>query len=136
MPGSHAQLWAVHASSAAIRDLTPWFAFPRIEGNLSVENGAELSVTTGIWPLRTTWRARLLNVAPPHGFEDIALQSPFRVWRHRHQFLAVSDRESELVDEITYEASGVVRLLAPLGLRALFWYRHRKTAALVRRIQV
>jgi len=126
MPCSQAELWAFHSSSEAITRLTPWFAFAKVEGNLNVEDGAEVRVTTGIWPLRSTWVAQLQNVDPPNGFEDVSLQSPFERFHHRHMFLADGDA-SVLRDEIEYGARGLVGLLAPVGLRLLFWYRHRQT---------
>jgi ligand-binding SRPBCC domain-containing protein len=39
----------------------------------------------GFIPVR--WRARICQVTPPFGFTDQAEKSPFKFWRHRHDFI-------------------------------------------------
>lgn len=48
-----------------------------------------------------TWRTRIGEYDPPHGFRDVQLSGPYRRWEHVHSFTAV-DGGTLVRDEVTY----------------------------------
>ena len=49
-----------------------------------------------------TWRSRISNYNPPHGFQDIQVAGPYRHWQHVHTFTPV-DGGTLVADEVTYD---------------------------------
>lgn len=89
---------------------------------------------------RVRWVASIVEWVPPTDvvfgrearFVDVQDAGPFASWRHRHEFEAVDDRSTRIVDRITYRVG-----LGPLGwvadtlfvrrkLKAMFAHRHVK----------
>ena len=56
-----------------------------------------------------TWRSRIVDYDPPHGFRDIQIKGPYRSWDHRHTFAADGDR-TRITDDVEYSLP-----LGPLG---------------------
>ena len=83
-------------------------------------------------PIKARWVAEHTVYDPPHVFEDIQGEGPFRSWRHRHIVEPVSDG-AILRDEIDYDPplGFLGRLVAPIviqkRLHKLFEYRHEVT---------
>ncbi len=50
----------------------------------------------------TTWRTRIDECDPPHGFADVQLRGPYRRWEHRHVFSAAGNG-TRIDDEVVYE---------------------------------
>jgi NADH dehydrogenase len=48
-----------------------------------------------------TWQTRIEAWDPPHGFRDIQLRGPYRLWEHAHRFEAVAGG-TLVTDEIDY----------------------------------
>lgn len=128
------RVWEFHSSAQALQVLTPPNRRVKlISIDNSVRDGA-LHVMQ-VWILSiipTVWKARISQVTPPFGFTDQAEKSPFKFWRHRHDF--IPDGEGTLIrDTIDY--------LLPLGflgkvmnriyiakdLDRLFAFRHQAT---------
>jgi len=82
------RVWDFHMAPGALERLTPPDAGVRIVTQVPVANGSvvELSVQLKPLPLRVRWLSRHEQVTPPHLFVDVALQSPFARWEHRHIF--------------------------------------------------
>jgi len=49
-----------------------------------------------------TWRSRITDYDPPHGFRDIQLAGPYRSWDHRHAF-AADGESTRISDVVEYE---------------------------------
>ena len=70
-------------------------------------------------------------------FTDEQESGPFRSWQHSHEFEAIDDRTTRLVDRITYTvgwgALGWIadKLVVAPKLRAMFRYRHAMTRKLL-----
>jgi len=82
-----------------------------------------------------TWVAEITAWDPPHGFSDLQVSGPYRLWRHRHELRAVAGG-TEVRDHIEFRLRGgrIGELLLPahrLFLRRLFAYRSRKLDALL-----
>ena len=127
-------VWEFHSSAEALRTLTPPNRNVKLlSSDLSVHEGAIHAFQVRVGPFRITWRAQLSAVDSPHGFLDTAVQSPFRTWTHKHEFIAHPDG-TLIRDSIEYEVPfgilGAVanRLFVSKEIDRLFAFRHRATA--------
>lgn len=50
-------------------------------------------------PLR--WRTLISQWDPPHGFVDVAVQSPYAFWNHQHRFVSAG-RRTRMTDSVLY----------------------------------
>ena len=126
-------LWEFHSSAEALRILTP--PSRKIEvlsKDLEVREGALHVLKVRQFGIPLVWKARISEVHPPIGFTDTAEKSPFKSWRHRHEFIH-AEGGSLLRDTVTYEAP-----FGPLGdlarvlfidrdIERLFAFRHKAT---------
>lgn len=130
------RVFAFHELPDALKRLTPPWERARVLSaapNLQVDT--EVVLETRILRLFTVrWVAKHTAYEPPHLFEDVQVEGPFRSWRHRH-IIAGHTLGAVLRDEIKYEPPfGLIgRLAAPLvvipRLERLFNYRHAVTRA-------
>lgn len=126
------RLRALHHSAAVIPQLTPPFVQIRVEGDPSITEGNLQTILSRVWPLPyQTWKARISNVGDD-GFTDTAEQSPFKSFRHRHEFKA-ENGGCRLSDSIEFLAPGgwIGNAIARLVLTVLFAYRHSRTGKLL-----
>ena len=128
------RLFAFHELPDAFRRLLPpWERIEVIQTAPSLQMGNVTIVRTRIAPLLwVTLESAHTIYDPPHAFEDIQIQGPFKSWRHRH-LVEPHEEGAKLTDEIHFEAPGGVvgRLLAPKmvvpRLQKMFEYRHEVT---------
>ncbi|HRJ26643.1 MAG TPA: SRPBCC family protein [Fimbriimonadaceae bacterium] len=128
------EVWAFHGSVEALKALTPPNQNVTIVGpETAVRNGAlhQLRVVRGLLPLH--WHARISEVEPPNRFVDTAERSPFRRWRHTHEFLPAPGGATLLRDTVDYELPMgplgrlIDRLWASRDIDRLFAFRHQAT---------
>jgi ligand-binding SRPBCC domain-containing protein len=83
------EVWQYHGSAQALVELTPTNVRVKVLGpNSQVEEDALHRFRLWLFGLvPITWEARISQVTPPFGFTDEAERSPFRIWRHRHDFI-------------------------------------------------
>ena len=62
-----------------------------------------------IFPIR--WTTEIVEWNPPHGFVDVQLKGPYKLWRHEHRFVAIGD-STQILDEVQYRL--------PFGLLGAF----------------
>jgi ligand-binding SRPBCC domain-containing protein len=67
------------------------------------------------------------EVTEQNGFVDTQTQGPFRSWRHHHQFRALDDNTTEVIDEIEAEYGNLISRFMWLNLPFLFGYRAWRT---------
>ena len=123
-----------HEQPDALALLTPPSENARVIQSAEIsEVGTQAIIETRLLgPIKTRWVAEHTLYDPPHVFEDIQVNGPFRSWRHRHIVEPVADG-AILRDEIDYEPplGWLGRLLAPVlihkRLQKLFDYRHQVT---------
>ena len=128
------RVFEFHAQSDALTLLTPPWERARVIQPASIsEIGSRAIVEVSVLGLfKVKWVAEHTAYDPPHFFEDIQIEGPFKTWRHRHIIESHPDG-AVLRDEITYEPPmGLIgRLIAPLiverRLNKLFDYRHDVT---------
>lgn len=114
-----------------------WIRAHRVEAPAVLHPGARVEVRVrafGLLPQR--WLVEIAVLQPPDVLVDVALQGPYRRWRHTHRFRSVPGG-TEMTDEIEYELPGgwLGRLVDPVFhrpvLRAPFRERHARTARLL-----
>ena len=113
--------------------MPPWESARVIQTAKISEVGAEAIIETKVFgPIKVRWVARHTLYDPPHLFEDVQVEGPFRSWRHRH--IIESHAEGAILrDEIDYQPplGFLGRALSPLlvqkRLEKLFDYRHEVT---------
>ena len=77
------------------------------------------------------WTAELENVQPGREFSDRQIDGPFKMWKHKHLFLADDSRGCLMRDEIEFVMPGgklIHSAFSPLvvnKLRQVFGYRHQ-----------
>lgn len=76
------------------------------------------------------WESKLDQVTPPFGFADQAVRSPFKMWRHRHEFEPIeggSIVRDKVVLLMPFGKLGKIayQLFVKKTIEADFAYRHR-----------
>ena len=128
------RVFAFHELPDALQRLTPpWETSNIIQASPDLKVGSKAIIETrifGLFPVR--WVAEHTAYDPPHMFEDVQIEGPFRRWRHRH-IIRPDAAGAVLRDEIEYEAplAFLGQLAAPFvivpRLKRLFEYRHHVT---------
>src|SRR5918993_364567 len=79
-------VFAFHELPDALPRLTPpWASVHIVQPALDIHAGSRAIVETRIFGLfRVRWVAEHTAYDPPHMFEDVQVEGPFRRWRHRH----------------------------------------------------
>ena len=80
-----------------------------------------------LFGIRVRWQSRIMQVDSPRSFTDIQTKGPFKLWCHRHEYLANADGVLVL-DTVDYQLPfGVLGRLAHFmvrkNLEKLFDYR-------------
>jgi ligand-binding SRPBCC domain-containing protein len=121
-----------HQRSASMAAITPPPIIVRMHATpAALAEGDEMDFTMWLGPLPVRWMAQIEAVSPA-GFSDRQLQGPFAEWVHRHAFIAIDERTTDVMDEVTLRLRrnplwGLVGFGMWLGLPLLFAYRAWKT---------
>jgi ligand-binding SRPBCC domain-containing protein len=126
------QVAEFHQNATVLKRLTPP---PVIVQLHTVEPLAEDSVvdfTMWMGPIPVRWVAVHSEVSLVSGFTDSQVSGPFKRWVHRHEFVSLDDRTTEIVDTIDAEPGGrvfwgVVSRFMWLNLDRLFSHREKVT---------
>ncbi len=142
------RVWAIfHDPIRSLPILSPpetRLRIARVDMPIDVGSGMELTAT-GPFNRTIAWTARMIEYRPPHPvvfgaearFVDIQELGPFKSWRHEHEFEAIDDNSTRVVDHITYAVGyGPIgwildRMLVRPTLRAMFDYRHEALAKML-----
>jgi ligand-binding SRPBCC domain-containing protein len=127
---------AFHRQPASLSAITPppvRFRWNRAPERLAAGSLQDFTLWLGPLPIR--WLASIEDVTGS-GFTDRQLSGPFASWVHRHEFVQIDDRRTEVVDRVSLELKrhllwGPVGLGFLLGLPLLFAYRGWKTRRLL-----
>jgi hypothetical protein len=47
------------------------------------------------------WTTEIIQWDPPHGFVDLQLKGPYKLWHHQHRFIAEGNG-TRILDEVQY----------------------------------
>ena len=108
----------------------------KLETPLKEGNEAILRIKKG-W-LAFTWELRFEKVEPPYLIVDVATRSPFKTFRHEHQFVGVNGGHSILRDEVIFSLpfeplSTIAVWFVKRDMKKMFAYRHAQTKAYLSR---
>jgi ligand-binding SRPBCC domain-containing protein len=96
----------------------PWLRFQIVEAPEDLAQGALLDYRLRLLGAPIRWRTRIEEWRPPHGFTDVQLRGPYRVWEHIHRLTAV-DGGTEIYDHVRYRLpfEPIASLIAPYTVR-------------------
>jgi ligand-binding SRPBCC domain-containing protein len=128
------RVFAFHEQDNALELLMPpWETAQVVQRARISEIGSRAIIATRIFgPFKVRWVAKHTRYEPPHLFEDVQVEGPFRSWHHRH-IVSPHSEGAILRDEIEYQpplgfiGKAVAPLLIDRRLRRLFEYRHQVT---------
>jgi ligand-binding SRPBCC domain-containing protein len=130
---------AFHRQSASMAAITPPPIIVRIHSAPQLlQDGDQMDFTMWLGPLPIRWLAQI-EATDENGFIDRQQDGPFAEWVHRHGFVAVDDRTTEVVDEVSvslHETNRFWQLIGFsmwMGLPVLFAYRAWKTRRILER---
>jgi ligand-binding SRPBCC domain-containing protein len=121
-----------HGRSASMPAITPPPMIARVHAAPAVlAEGDTMDFTLWAGPIPVRWVARIED-ASSTGFTDRQLRGPFAAWAHRHNFVRVDDRTTDVLDEVEAELKrhpfwGFAGALMWIGMPGLFAYRGWKT---------
>jgi len=116
-----------HKDTSALRLLSPPPMVVQFNNVEPLEEGSVADFTMWLGPLPIRWVALHSEVDPLHGFVDTQQSGPFRSWRHQHQFRAVNENRTEVIDTIEAEYGSLVSRFMWANLPVLFGYRGWRT---------
>lgn len=121
-----------HSRSASMGAITPPPMIVRVHAAPErLGSGDVMDFTLWAGPIPLRWVARIED-ASPAGFVDRQARGPFAAWAHRHSFVRVDDRTTDVVDEVEAELKRhpfwrLAGALMWVGMPVLFAYRGWKT---------
>jgi len=98
------KLFRFHCDTRNAPRVSPGVEFESIDGTFPLTDGAIVTIVMRQKPIpkRLTWRFRVEAVVPNRAVVDVALESPFKEWRHEHRFEPLGPDRCRLTDRITY----------------------------------
>ena len=114
----------------------PWLRFEIIDAPGPLACGSRLRYRLRLLGMPIDWRTEITRWAPPHGFTDLQLSGPYRVWEHAHRFRTVTGG-TEIYDHVRYRVPGgpLARFVDALAVRTwlaqIFDYRREQLAKLL-----
>lgn len=101
----------------------------------AIQQGTKITYRLRLHGLPISWTSRVEEWEPPNGFTDVQIRGPFRLWRHRHEFIA--ERQGTRVRDTVHYRVPCARLLHILrlpwvdrDLEQIFRYRQQIIANL------
>lgn len=125
-----------HSRSASMPAITPPPMIVRVHAAPPrLTTGDVMDFTLWAGPIPVRWVARIED-ASVEGFTDRQVAGPFAAWAHRHRFVRVDDRTTDVVDEVEAQLKrhpfwGLVGALMWAGMPVLFAFRGRRTKRLL-----
>lgn len=126
-------LFDFHADTNNLPLITPTdttVTIIKLEKSLQEGNEAVLKIKKGV--LSFVWELVFEKVTKPYLIVDVATKSPFKSFRHAHQFIAINGTRSILRDEVTFSLpfaplSNIALWFVKRDMQKMFDYRHKKT---------
>jgi ligand-binding SRPBCC domain-containing protein len=120
-----------------LESLTPeWLNFKILSIDPQpVQKDTRISYALRVHGLPVRWTSVIVEWEPPHGFVDVQIRGPYKLWRHSHCFQAEGGH-TRITDEVLYALPfGVLgriahRLMVRSDVEKIFAYREAKIAAL------
>lgn len=125
--------WAFFSSPHNLQKITPkdmQFVVRSEDTGTAIFPGMIIDYTVApLLGIPLAWRTKITDVDPQHSFTDFQLKGPYKLWKHKHEFIA--NKEGVLmVDTVEYELPfGLLgqfanRLFVEKKLKQIFEYRY------------
>jgi ligand-binding SRPBCC domain-containing protein len=85
-----------------LKQLTPPPLFVQVHEFEPLAEGSRAEFTIWFGPFPVRWQA-IHSQVDNGGFTDTMNVGPLKTWQHRHQFVVVNDRRTEVRESIEYE---------------------------------
>ena len=130
-------VFAFFAQARNLEQITPrWLHFELLEPEPGeMEEGTVIEYRLRLHGLPVRWTSRIEEWTPDDGFVDRQLRGPYRLWRHRHTFVA--DGDGTIVgDEVEYALplgafGDLAHSFVRRDLRRIFAYRRQAVSRLL-----
>ena len=105
------EVFTFFADATNLETITPaWLNFQiRTPPPIDMHRGARLEYRLKWHGLPIRWTTEIVAWNPPHGFTDVQMRGPYRLWHHVHIFLAEAEG-TRMMDVVTYQLP-----LGPVG---------------------
>ncbi|HEY5669941.1 MAG TPA: hypothetical protein VIS10_08060 [Anaerolineales bacterium] len=126
-----------HSHSSSMASITPppvIVQMHKAPENLGENSEMEFTLWLGFLPIR--WLASIEDISPT-GFTDRQIRGPFKEWSHRHTYIPIDEKHTEIIDEISYSFKedlywGLIGWGMATSLPLLFAYRAWKTRRILK----
>jgi ligand-binding SRPBCC domain-containing protein len=115
-----------HNDTSALRRLSPPPMIVQFNDVEPLAEGSVADFTMWLGPVPIRWVAVHSEVSSA-GFVDTQQKGPFKAWRHQHQFHALDEHTTEVIDTIDAEYGNLISRFMWLNLPVLFAYRGWRT---------
>lgn len=128
------ELFAFHADTQNLSLITPpWIKVDILDYEPPMQEGKRVALRIKKWFISFEWELLFEEVTPPHEIIDRSLRSPFKFFRHSHQFIPINRNRTILKDTVTFALplqplSFPFVWLVKYDLKRMFHYRHAVTA--------
>lgn len=134
---SFQELFDFHADTNNLPLITPpgvKVEIIELQKELKEGNKAVLKIKKGF--ISFVWKLVFETVDPPFLIVDVATRSPFKSFRHEHQFIPLDDQRTMLQDTITFSLpfgwlSLPVVWFIKRDMKKMFTFRHEQTMKLI-----
>jgi ligand-binding SRPBCC domain-containing protein len=135
IPGPLEEVFHFFSDAANLQAITPAFLDFQIltPRPIEIQQGTLLDYKLKWHGIPISWKTRIIEWNPPHGFVDVQLKGPYKLWRHAHAFSSVNGGTS-MLDSLDYELPfGILGQIAHdlkvrRDLEGIFDYRRQQIA--------
>ena len=127
------ELFAYYADVRKVPRLTPSDLHLRLlKAETPMHHGSRVlfAVRPRMVPFEVHWLLKITELTPNKSFTEELVKGPFTYWRHHHEFEALDEGRSRVVDTIEFgRPTGIVRHLLSQGrIRSMLRraFRHRE----------
>jgi ligand-binding SRPBCC domain-containing protein len=92
------------SKASNLEAITPPFLRFRITtpGPIEMKVGALIRYRLRLRGIPVSWRTRIEEWDPPHGFVDRQLSGPYALWHHTHSFEPLGESKTQMTDLVLY----------------------------------
>lgn len=102
VPRAIEDVFAFFSDPRNLEAITPaWLRFRIVEAPARLERGSLLRYRLRLFGVPVSWRTAIVAWSPPHGFTDVQLSGPYRIWEHEHRFSPLP-AGTEVYDHVRY----------------------------------